>query len=52
MLSVTHASNPTPVQAFAPDIARRVGMIVAALAALVARRFLREPHLMALIVPL
>ena len=44
--------NPTPVQASAPDLARRVGLIVAALAALVARRFLRDPHLVSLIVPL
>ena len=37
--------NPTPIQASAPDIARRVALIVVALAALVARRFLRDPHL-------
>jgi hypothetical protein len=43
---------PAPVQAYAPDLARRVGIILAALAALVARRFLRQPHLAALIIPL
>jgi len=43
---------PAPVQAFAPDFARRFSAIMAALAALVARRFLREPRLALLIVPL
>jgi hypothetical protein len=46
------ASIPAPVQAFAPDLARRVGLILATLAALIARRFLREPRFAALIVPL
>jgi hypothetical protein len=41
-----------PVQAFAPDFARRLGLILAGLAALIARRFLREPRLAALIIPL
>jgi hypothetical protein len=49
---VTPAPNPAPVQAFAPDLARRVALIVANLAALVAHRFLREPRLSSLIVPL
>ena len=46
------APNPTPVQALAPDLARRFGLIVAGLAALVAHRFLREPRLASLIIPL
>ncbi len=46
------APIPALVQAFAPDFARRLGIILAALAALIARRFLREPRLAALIVPL
>jgi hypothetical protein len=49
---VTPAPNLTPVQAFAPDFARRFALIVAGLAALVAHRFLREPRLQSLIVPL
>ena len=36
----------------APEMARRLGMIVAGVAALIARRFLRMPHLVGLIVPL
>jgi hypothetical protein len=52
ILSVIPAPNPTPVQAIAPDLARRIGLIVAGLAALVAHRFLREPRLASLIVPL
>ena len=47
---------PAPVQASAPDLAldlaRRVGLILAALVALVSRRLLREPRLALLIVPL
>ena len=43
---------PAPVQASAPDLARRVGLILAALAALVARRLLHHPRLSALIIPL
>ena len=42
----------TPVQAYAPDFARRFCMIMTALAALIARRLLRDPRLIALIVPL
>jgi hypothetical protein len=49
---VQAALIPAPVQAFAPDFARRLGVILAALTALIARRFLREPRLAALIVPL
>jgi hypothetical protein len=49
---VQPAPLPAPVQAFAPDLARRVGLILATLAALVARRFLRQPRLAALIIPL
>jgi hypothetical protein len=44
--------TPVPVQASAPDLARRVGLILAALAVLVARRLLRHPRLAALIIPL
>ncbi len=44
--------TPIPVQAFAPDFARRLRLILTTLAALIARRFLREPRLAALIVPL
>jgi hypothetical protein len=36
----------------APDVARRLGMIVAGLIAVVARRFVRMPHLAALALPL
>jgi hypothetical protein len=36
----------------APDVTRRLGMIVSGLLAVVARRFLREPHLIGLSVPL
>ena len=46
------APNPTPIQASAPDIARRVGLILGGLAALVALRFLRDPRLVPLIGPL
>ncbi len=46
------APLPAPVQAFAPDFARRLGLILAALTALIAQRFLRDPRLAALIVPL
>jgi hypothetical protein len=52
ILSVTPEPNPAPVQAVAPDLARRVALIVAGLAALVAHRFLREPRLATLIIPL
>jgi hypothetical protein len=46
------APIPPHIQARAPDLARRIGLIVAGLAALVASRFLREPRLACLIVPL
>ena len=46
------APLPAPVQAYAPDFARRLGIILATLSALIARRFLREPKFSALIVPL
>ena len=46
------APIPAPVQAFAPDFARRFSLIVTALSALIARRFLREPRFAALIIPL
>ena len=46
------APLPTPLAAFAADFSRRFGLILAALAALVARRFLCQPRLVTLIVPL
>jgi hypothetical protein len=46
------AAPPVPVQAFAPDFARRLGIILAGLAALIARRFLASPRLAVLIIPL
>jgi len=49
---VQPAPTPAPVQAFAPDFSRRLRLILTTLAALIARRFLREPRLAALIVPL
>jgi hypothetical protein len=49
---VKFAPIPAPVQAFAPDFARRFGLILATLTALIARRFLRQPRFAALIVPL
>ena len=49
---MTPAPTPAPIQALAPDLARRVSLIVAGLAALVAHQFLRDPRLALLIVPL
>ena len=49
---MTPSTPPLPAQADVPDLARRMGLILAALAALVAARFLRRPGLAALIVPL
>ena len=49
---MTVVSSPLGLPAAAPELARRLGGIVAAVAALVARRFLREPKLVALILPL
>jgi len=49
---VQPASIPSPVQAFAPDFSRRFSAIMAALVALIARRFLRDPRLALFIVPL
>ena len=43
---------PPPLQAYAPDFAGRFAVILKNLIALIARRFLREPRLAALIVPL
>ena len=42
----------SPTLSRAPDFAARLGVILAALAALIARRFLRDPFHAALIVPL
>ena len=39
---------PSHLPASAPELARRLGMILAGIVAVVARRFLREPKLMAL----
>lgn len=48
-----HSTPPLPLApADALERARRVGAILAAVAALIARRFLREPTLLPLIVPL
>ena len=44
--------SPSLPPATAPDLARRLGLILAALAGLVAARFLRRPELAGLIVPL
>jgi hypothetical protein len=52
MFSVTPAPNPTPSQAFAPDLGRRFTVIVAAIAALVAYRFLHDPRFKSIIIPL
>jgi hypothetical protein len=49
---VTPAPIPASVQAHAPDIACRVALILANLAALVAYRFLKDPHFNHLILPL
>ena len=46
------APLPAPVQASAPDLARRVGIILAALLALIALRCRREPHLAVLLTQL
>ena len=46
------AKIPPELRAAAPDLGRRFGVIVAALAALIARAFLRHPTRAALIVPL
>jgi hypothetical protein len=49
---VNPASPPLPVQAYAPDFARRFGLILTALSALIARRFPLSPRLISLVVPL
>ncbi len=46
-----HASHPN-LLTVAPEMARRFGLIMGAVAALVARRFLRDPQFFQLIVPL
>ena len=43
---------PQRLQEVAPELVRQVGLILAALAAVVARRFLQNPKLVLLIVPL
>jgi len=49
---MSQASPLTPLQAYAPDFARRFGLIMAALADLIAARFPRHPRLAALAIPL
>jgi hypothetical protein len=51
-MTLTETPLTPLLRALAPDVARRVGMIVAGLLAVVARRFLREPKLIGLSVPL
>ena len=46
------APLPAPVQASLPDLARRLGIILASLVAIVARRFLRDPRFFPIIIPL
>ena len=46
------SSIPAGPLVAAPEMARRLGLILAGLAAVVARRFLREPTFFALIIPL
>ena len=46
------APTPLNLPIVAPELARRLGMILAGLVAVIARRFLREPRLLALILPL
>lgn len=46
------APTPLNLPVVAPELARRLGMILAGLVAVIARRFLREPRLLALILPL
>jgi len=43
---------PAPVSAYAPEFARRLGIILRMLADIVARRLVREPRFIALVVPL
>ena len=47
-----HIPFPSSLPATAPELVRRFGAILMGLAAVVARRFLREPRLMTLTVPL
>jgi len=49
---MSRSSSILPLSAIAPETARRFRLIMAELAALVARRFLREPHLIGLVGPL
>ena len=46
------APLPPPVQAFAPEFAGRFGRILALVTKLIAARFLRNPRLILLIIPL
>ena len=49
---MTEASPVLRVQATAPEMVRRLGLIVGGLAAVIARRFLRDPKFGALVAPL
>jgi len=49
---MTHLPCPSSLPATAPELVRRFGAILMALAAVVARRFYRDPKLMALTLPL
>ena len=49
---VSFSSTPLRATDSMPELVRRVALILAALAGLVAARFLRRPHLAGLIVPL
>ena len=46
------APLPAPVQASLPDLARRLAIVLASLAAVVARRFLKDPRFFSIIIPL
>ena len=46
------SSLPTPLLAGAPELARRLGVILAAMTGVVAKRFVREPRLILLNLPL
>ena len=49
---MTEAIPVLRVQATAPEMVRRLGLIVGGLAAVIARRFLRDPKFGALVAPL
>ena len=51
-MTMTLSPAPPSVMEAVPELARRLGLIVAGLAEVVARRFLRDPKFMWVIVPL